>query len=75
MMALIGAFFGWEKMFLTLFQATLGAALIGVVLMLKGGFTPKSKLPLGTFLGASGILVLFTGGAVLEWYKGLFRAP
>lgn len=75
MMALIGAFFGWEKMFLTIFLATLAAALVGVALVLKGGFTPKSKLPLGTFLGASGILVLFTGGAMLEWYKGLFSAP
>lgn len=73
MMALIGAFFGWEKMLLTLFLATMGGTLVGVVLMARGGFTAKSKLPLGSFLGASSILVLFTGDAVLEWYKGFFR--
>jgi leader peptidase (prepilin peptidase)/N-methyltransferase len=73
MMAMIGAFFGWEKMLLALFLATLGGTLVGIVLMVQGGFTPKSKLPLGTFLGASGILVLFTGDAVLEWYKSLFH--
>jgi len=74
MMAMIGAFFGWEKMLLTLFLATLGGTLVGIILIVQGGFTAKSKLPLGTFLGASGILVLFTGDALLEWYKSLFHA-
>lgn len=33
----------------------------------------KFKLPFGTFLAASAILVLFVGDAVLSWYASLFR--
>ena len=32
----------------------------------------RYALPLGTFLGIAGTLVVFVGDAVLQWYRGLF---
>jgi len=34
--------------------------------------TLRYALPLGTFLGAAGTLVVFLGDALLAWYRGLF---
>jgi prepilin signal peptidase PulO-like enzyme (type II secretory pathway) len=32
----------------------------------------RYALPLGTFLGAAGIVVVFFGDSLLAWYRGLF---
>ena len=41
--------------------------------MAFGGRTSRHPLPLGTFLGISGIAVVFVGQAVLDWYRGLLH--
>jgi leader peptidase (prepilin peptidase)/N-methyltransferase len=70
--AMLGAFLGWEPLLLTIFLAALGGTLVGLVLMLRGR-TLRHALPLGTFLGLSAIVVLFTGEPLLRWYRGLLR--
>jgi len=68
MAAMLGAFLGWPKMLLTVFLACVAGAVVGlVVLRLRG----RDRLPLGTFLGASGIVVVFFGDPVVSWYRGL----
>ncbi|HEY7510772.1 MAG TPA: prepilin peptidase [Vicinamibacteria bacterium] len=71
MTAMLGAFFGWQGMVLTVFLASLLGTLVGVGLILFGGRTGQHKLPLGTFLGLAGIAVVFVGEPLLAWYKGL----
>jgi leader peptidase (prepilin peptidase)/N-methyltransferase len=66
--AMLGACLGWQKMLLTVFIACLIGAFVGVVLLRRQG---QEKLPLGTFLGAAGILVVFLGDPLLSWYRGL----
>jgi leader peptidase (prepilin peptidase) / N-methyltransferase len=73
MTAMLGAFLGWQKLLLTVFAATLGGTLVGIGLMAFGGRTSRHALPLGTFLGISGIAVVFVGQAVLDWYRGLLH--
>jgi len=72
MAAFLGAFLGWQKMLLVVFLASLGGTAVGVVAVAfnRGGM--KSKLPLGTFLGAAGIAVLMGGDRLLTWYASLF---
>jgi prepilin signal peptidase PulO-like enzyme (type II secretory pathway) len=65
---MLGACLGWQKMLLTVFLASLMGAFVGVVLLRREG---GDKLPLGTFLGAAGILVVFVGDPLLVWYRGL----
>jgi leader peptidase (prepilin peptidase) / N-methyltransferase len=73
MTAMLGAFLGWQKLLLTVFAATLGGTLIGLALMAFGGRSSRHALPLGTFLGLAGIVVVFVGRAVLDWYGGFLR--
>jgi leader peptidase (prepilin peptidase) / N-methyltransferase len=71
MTAMLGAFLGWQGMVLTVFIASLLGTLIGMGLILFAGRTGQHKLPLGTFLGLAGIVVVFVGDPLLAWYKGL----
>ncbi len=73
MAAMLGAFFGWQKMLLTVFLASLVGTLVGLGLILFRGKGARYALPLGTFLGAAGILVEFAGEPIVAWYRGLFE--
>ena len=73
MAAMLGAFFGWQKMLLTVFMASLVGTLVGLGLILFRGKGARYALPLGTFLGAAGILVEFAGEPIVAWYRGLFE--
>jgi len=70
MAAMLGAWLGWQKLLLTVFLASVVGTVIGLaVLRLRG----KDRLPLGTFLGVAGILVVLFGDPLVAWYAGLFR--
>jgi len=73
MTAMLGAFLGWEKLLLVVFVATLAGTVVGLGLMAFGGRSSRHPLPLGTFLGLTGIAVVFLGDPVIEWYRGLLR--
>lgn len=73
MAAMLGAFLGWQKMLLTVFLASLAGTLVGLGLIVFRGRDGRYALPLGTFLGAAGILVVFVGEPVVAWYRGLFE--
>jgi leader peptidase (prepilin peptidase)/N-methyltransferase len=74
MVAMLGAFLGWERMLLTLLLATIGGTVVGLLLMAIRGVSAQYALPLGTFLGLAGIAVLFVGGPAIAWYRGLLGA-
>jgi leader peptidase (prepilin peptidase)/N-methyltransferase len=74
MMAMLGAFLGWERMLLTLLLATVAGTVVGLALMTLRGVTSQHALPLGTFLGFAGIAVVFLGDPFLAWYRGLLGA-
>ncbi len=74
MVAMLGAFLGWPKMLLAVFLASVAGTGVGLVLIAFRGRSFQHKLPLGTFLGAAGIAVVFLGDAVLTWYRQLLGA-
>jgi leader peptidase (prepilin peptidase) / N-methyltransferase len=71
MLALIGAFLGWQATLVTLFFGSLLGAVAGLVLIWRGGLGMKSKLPFGTFLAVAGLVALFVGPEIAGWYAGL----
>jgi leader peptidase (prepilin peptidase)/N-methyltransferase len=73
MVAMLGAFLGWQPMLLTVFFAALSGTIVGVALMLVKGRSGRHALPLGTFLAAGGMATLFVGAPLLAWYRGLLR--
>jgi leader peptidase (prepilin peptidase)/N-methyltransferase len=72
MAAMLGAFLGWQKMLLTVLLASVGGTVVGLALIAARGRDMRYALPFGTFLGAAGILVVFLGDPLLEWYRGFF---
>src|SRR5262245_24009405 len=71
MVAMIGAFLGWQAMLLTVFVASLLGSVAGVALMTLQGRDLKNKLPLGTFLGIGALFAVFAGDPLIAWYRGL----
>ena len=59
MVAMLGAFFGSTKAIATVLIANGTGAVVGLLLVATLGSRGRQKLPLGSFLGASGILVAF----------------
>ena len=52
MLAMIGAFLGWQLTLLTLMLASFSGTVIGLVLIVTGRGGMKYALPFGTFLAA-----------------------
>jgi leader peptidase (prepilin peptidase)/N-methyltransferase len=73
MLAMVGAFLGWEQTLLTLFIASLAGSVVGVALIAfrRGGL--QSALPFGTFLAIGALVAAAVGDPVVHWYVGLYR--
>jgi leader peptidase (prepilin peptidase)/N-methyltransferase len=71
MLALIGAFLGWQGVLTTLFVAALTGALTGIVLLVGGRVGLRSRLPFGVFLALGGIVSLFFGDFLALYFNGL----
>ena len=69
---MLGAFLGGQKMLLTVLLASVGGTVVGLALIALRGRDMRHALPFGTFLGVAGILVVFLGDPLLEWYRGLY---
>lgn len=71
MLAMIGAFLGWQGTISTLFIATLSGSLVGGILMLRRRLEMQSKLPFGVFLAFAAVLSLFFGPTLKQAYLEL----
>jgi leader peptidase (prepilin peptidase) / N-methyltransferase len=73
MLAMIGAFLGWQLMILTLIMASFAGSIIGIALVLtrRGGM--QYALPFGTFLAVGAVLAAVAGEPIVRWYIGFYR--
>lgn len=71
MLAMVGAFLGWEGVAITLFSSALAGAVTGLALVLTGKLNLRSKLPFGTFLALGGVISLFFGSEIVALYRDL----
>lgn len=71
LLAMIGAFLGWQAIPVTLLLASLTGTLIGVAVMLARGSDSRTPIPFGPFLAAGAVCALFFGDALIHWYLGL----
>ena len=71
MLAMIGAFLGWQGVISTLFVASLLGAVVGLGLIAARRLTLKGKLPFGFFLALGALVSLFAGEALMRWYAQL----
>ena len=73
LVAMLAAWLGAPGMALCFVLAVIGAAAVGVLALLSGkkassGGWGSLRLPLGAFLCAAGVYVLFFGAQTLKWY-------
>jgi leader peptidase (prepilin peptidase) / N-methyltransferase len=71
MMAMVGAFVGWQGTLLTVFLGALIGSLIFVPLSLAGS---KKLVPFGIFLAIGAAATYLLGPSILAWYGGYLRA-
>jgi len=72
MLAMIGAFLGWQLVIVTLVFSSIAGSLIGVLLIVtkRGGM--KYALPYGTFLSIAALVASLAGAQIVEWYVGRY---
>jgi leader peptidase (prepilin peptidase)/N-methyltransferase len=66
MMAMVGAFVGWQGVLLTIFLGALAGTVIFLPLHLLGR---KKLVPFGVFLSIGAAITYLVGPAILEWYR------
>ena len=73
MLAMIGAFLGWQMVLVTLVLSSIAGSVIGllVIALRRGGM--KYALPYGTFLALGGLAASLFGDRIVTWYAGFYR--
>lgn len=67
MIAMIGAFLGWDLMLLTLVIASFAGSVIGIALVLVTR-NRDYQIPLGTFLAIGAVIAASIGRPLVDWY-------
>jgi leader peptidase (prepilin peptidase)/N-methyltransferase len=72
MLAMVGAFIGWELTLVTLMMASFAGSIVGLLLIVSRRGNMKYALPFGTFLAMGAVLAATIGPAVINWYIGFW---
>jgi leader peptidase (prepilin peptidase)/N-methyltransferase len=72
MMAMVGAFVGWQGVLLTIFLGALLGTLVFVPLSL---LDRKRLVPFGIFLSVGAAVTWLAGSSIIEWYRTFVLRP
>jgi leader peptidase (prepilin peptidase)/N-methyltransferase len=73
MLAMIGAFLGWQAVLVTLVLSSFAGALVGIGLMVFQRGNMKLALPFGTFLALGAVASMLVGEPLVAWYAGFYQ--
>ncbi|MEN8243716.1 MAG: A24 family peptidase [Thermodesulfobacteriota bacterium] len=68
LLAMIGAFIGWQGVLLTIFLGSAIGTLVGMIAMLKERQNMKMRIPFGPFLALGAVISIFFGNELILWY-------
>ncbi len=68
LLAMIGAFLGWEAVILTILLSSLIGSVIGIIIMVIKGKDFKYAIPFGPFLSLGAVTALFYKNELISWY-------
>ncbi len=71
LLAMLGAFLGWQAIFPVIFISSMVGTAVGVPLMLWRKADSKLALPFGPFLAFGAMFYLIWGRALVRWYVDL----
>jgi leader peptidase (prepilin peptidase) / N-methyltransferase len=72
MLAMIGAFLGWQLMLVTLVIASFTGSFVGVAVLVSQRGGMKAALPFGTFLAIGALVSAVAGDTILAWYLSYY---
>jgi leader peptidase (prepilin peptidase)/N-methyltransferase len=72
LLAMIGAWLGWQCLVPVVLMSSLVGALVGSVYLLVSGKGLRVRIPFGPFLALGALLYFFFGAAISRWYLLLF---
>jgi len=75
LLAMIGAFLGWQPALLTIMIGSLTGSVIGISLIALRFMKRDEYIPFGPFLVLGALLSMFFAQPLLNWYQGLFSPP
>ncbi len=75
LMAMIGAFLGWQMVLAVLFVAAAAGSAYGIYLMRRSGGGGQTAVAFGSFLAPAACLMLFAGERLLTLYLGTWWVP
>ncbi|NDY42594.1 prepilin peptidase [Dissulfurirhabdus thermomarina] len=71
LLAMIGAFLGWQALPVVIFLSAAAGAVAGLAAMAARGGDRYMAIPYGPFLAAAAVVALFRGPELMAWYLGL----
>jgi leader peptidase (prepilin peptidase)/N-methyltransferase len=75
LMAMIGAFLGWQMVLAVLLVGAMAGSVYGVYLMKRARGDAKTAVAFGSFLAPAACLMVFAGQRLIELYAGAFGVP
>ncbi len=73
LIALVGAFLGWRGVVVTILIACLIGSAVGLGLIASRRLGRRQHIPFGPFLSLGGVVALFWGQALIDWYVSFLR--
>jgi leader peptidase (prepilin peptidase) / N-methyltransferase len=73
MLAMIGAFLGWQLVLVTIVVASFGGAVLGALMLATRRGTMQAALPFGTFLAVGAAFAAVAGEPLVTWYLAFYR--
>lgn len=69
LLAMVGAFTGWQGVLFTLFLSSLTGTITGVgIILSKQKFNMKIAIPFGPFISFAAVVYLWFGDQLIYWY-------
>lgn len=73
LLAMMGAFLGWQSILFIIFSSSLIGSVIGITTMLIQKKDGKLAIPFGPFLAFGAVLYIFYGRQLISWYLTIGR--
>jgi leader peptidase (prepilin peptidase)/N-methyltransferase len=71
LIALVGAFLGWQAVILTVLIGCFSGSVVGLSLIAAGRLSRRQHIPFGPFLALGAVVALFWGETLIDLYRRL----
>ena len=73
LLAMLGAWLGWQPLFVVILTSSLVGAIVGISMILLKKTERGTQIPFGPYLAAAGWMTLLWGDGMMRFYSSLFR--